>query len=61
MTRRIVVRGNKAGGGMSIAIGRPVIRKTDRIFFSGMALASAVILFLGFCRAISIAVRSFPR
>ena len=33
---------------MSIAIGRPVIRKTDRLFFSGMALASAVILFLGF-------------
>src|SRR6516165_1894958 len=36
------------GGGMSIAIGRPVIRKTDRLFFTGMALASAVILFLGF-------------
>jgi len=33
---------------MSIAIGRPVIRKTDRLFFSGMALASVVILFLGF-------------
>ena len=33
---------------MSIAIGRPVIRKTDRLFFSEMALASAVILFLGF-------------
>jgi FtsH-binding integral membrane protein len=33
---------------MSIAIGRPVIRKTDRLFFSGMALASALILFLGF-------------
>jgi uncharacterized membrane protein YozB (DUF420 family) len=33
---------------MSIAIGQPVIRKTDRFFFSGMALASALILFLGF-------------
>jgi FtsH-binding integral membrane protein len=33
---------------MSIAIGRSVIRKTDRLFFSGMALASALILFLGF-------------
>jgi uncharacterized membrane protein YozB (DUF420 family) len=33
---------------MSIAIGRPVIRNTDRLFFSGMALASALILFLGF-------------
>jgi len=33
---------------MSIAIGRPVIRKTDRLLFSGMALASALILFLGF-------------
>ena len=33
---------------MSIAIGRSVIRKADRLFFSGMALASAVILFLGF-------------
>lgn len=33
---------------MSIAIGRPVIRQTDRLFFSGMALASALILFLGF-------------
>lgn len=33
---------------MSIAIGRPVIRKTDRLFFSGMALASGLILLLGF-------------
>jgi FtsH-binding integral membrane protein len=33
---------------MSIVMGRPVIRKTDRLFFSGMALASALILFLGF-------------
>jgi FtsH-binding integral membrane protein len=33
---------------MSIAIGRPVIRKTDRLFFSGMALASALVLLLGF-------------
>jgi hypothetical protein len=33
---------------MSIAIGRPVIRKTDRPFFSGMALGSALILFIGF-------------
>ena len=31
---------------MSIAI--PTIRKTDRLFFSGMALASALITFLGF-------------
>jgi hypothetical protein len=33
---------------MSIAIGRSVICKTDRLFFSGMALASALVLFLGF-------------
>ena len=33
---------------MSIAIGRPVIGRSDRLFFSGMALASALILFLGF-------------
>jgi hypothetical protein len=33
---------------MSIAIGRPVIRNTDRLFFPGMALASLLILFLGF-------------
>jgi FtsH-binding integral membrane protein len=33
---------------MSIAIGRPVIRKADRYFFSGMALACAIILFVGF-------------
>jgi FtsH-binding integral membrane protein len=33
---------------MSIAIGRPVIRKADRHFFSGMALACATILLLGF-------------
>ena len=33
---------------MSIAIGRPAIGRTDRLFFSGMALASALILFLGF-------------
>ena len=33
---------------MSIAIGRPVTRNTDRLFFSGMALASALMLFLGF-------------
>jgi hypothetical protein len=32
---------------MSIAIGRPVIN-TDRPFFSGMALASALILLIGF-------------
>src|SRR6516165_8033948 len=35
-------------GAMSIAIGRPAIGRTDRLFFSGMALASALILFLGF-------------
>jgi hypothetical protein len=33
---------------MSIAIGQPVARKTDRIFFTGMAFASALTLFLGF-------------
>jgi hypothetical protein len=33
---------------MSIAIARPVIRKTDRLFFTGMALASALTLYLGF-------------
>ncbi len=33
---------------MSIAIGQPVVRKTDRLFFTGMALASALTLFLGF-------------
>ena len=33
---------------MSIAIGRPVRDKSDRLFFSGMALASALMLFLGF-------------
>jgi hypothetical protein len=33
---------------MSIAIGRPVIRRADRYFFSGMALACAIVLFLGF-------------
>jgi len=33
---------------MSIAIGRPVARNADRIFFTGMALASALTLFLGF-------------
>src|ERR1700730_9903279 len=33
---------------MSIAIGQPVVRNTDRLFFTGMALASALTLFLGF-------------
>lgn len=33
---------------MSIALTRPVIGKSDRLFFSGMALASAVISFHGF-------------
>jgi hypothetical protein len=33
---------------MSIAIGQPAIRKTDRLFFTGMALASALTLYLGF-------------
>jgi uncharacterized membrane protein YozB (DUF420 family) len=33
---------------MSIAIGQTVARKTDRLFFTGMALASALTLFLGF-------------
>jgi ABC-type siderophore export system fused ATPase/permease subunit len=33
---------------MSIAIGRPVTRKTDRLFFLGMASALALTLFLGF-------------
>jgi uncharacterized membrane protein YozB (DUF420 family) len=33
---------------MSIAIERPVLHKTDRLFFTGMALASVLILYLGF-------------
>jgi len=33
---------------MSIAIGQTVVRRTDRLFFTGMALASALTLFLGF-------------
>jgi hypothetical protein len=33
---------------MSIAIGRPVIRKADRLFFSATALACAIFLVLGF-------------
>jgi hypothetical protein len=33
---------------MSIAIGQPVTRKSDRLFFTGMALASALTLFFGF-------------
>jgi len=33
---------------MSIAIAQPVARKTDRLFFTGMALASALTLYLGF-------------
>jgi len=33
---------------MSIAIGQPAVRKTDRLFFTGMALASALALYLGF-------------
>jgi hypothetical protein len=33
---------------MSIAIGQPAARKIDRPFFTGMALASALTLFLGF-------------
>ena len=33
---------------MSIATGQTVARKTDRLFFTGMALASALTLFFGF-------------
>src|SRR5215467_12529636 len=33
---------------MSIAIAQPIPRKTDRLFFTGMALASALTLYLGF-------------
>ena len=33
---------------MSIAIGQPAARETDRLFFTGMALASALALFLRF-------------
>jgi uncharacterized membrane protein YozB (DUF420 family) len=33
---------------MSIAIPQPVTRKTDRLFFTGIALASALTLYLGF-------------
>jgi len=36
---------------MSIAIGRPAIGNIDRLFFPGMALASAVMLFVGFSRS----------
>ena len=33
---------------MSIAMGHVAVRRTDRIFFLGMALASAVMLYVGF-------------
>jgi len=33
---------------MSIAIGQTAVRRTDRLFFTGMALASALMLVLGF-------------
>jgi hypothetical protein len=33
---------------MSIALGQPVIRENDKLFFTGMALASAVTLLVGF-------------
>src|SRR5579872_3350000 len=35
-------------GDMSIAMGHVAVRRTDRIFFLGMALASAVMLYVGF-------------
>jgi hypothetical protein len=35
-------------GVMSIALGQPIVRNTDRLFFTGMALALALALFLGF-------------
>ena len=34
--------------GMSIAVRPSVARKTDRLFFTGMALACALMLYLGF-------------
>ena len=36
---------------MSMAIGQPRVRASDRIFFTGMALAAALTLFLGFARS----------
>jgi FtsH-binding integral membrane protein len=33
---------------MSIAINRPAVRKSDRLFFTGMAFAAALTLYLGF-------------
>jgi hypothetical protein len=36
---------------MSIAIGQPRVHASDRIFFTGMALAMALTLFLGFSRS----------
>ena len=36
---------------MSMAIGQPSVRASDRIFFTGMALAAALTLFLGFARS----------
>jgi hypothetical protein len=33
---------------MTIAVRQPVARKTDRLFFTGMALASALMLYVGF-------------
>ena len=33
---------------MSIALGQPIVRNTERLFFTGMALALALALFLGF-------------
>jgi FtsH-binding integral membrane protein len=35
-------------GVMSIALGQPIARNTERLFFTGMALALALALFLGF-------------
>jgi hypothetical protein len=33
---------------MSIALGQPIVRNTERLFFTGMALALALALFFGF-------------
>src|SRR5271167_4175154 len=42
------LQGSNRRRGMSIAIGQLGTRRTDRLFFTGMALASALTLFLGF-------------
>jgi hypothetical protein len=38
----------KGSGVMSIALGQPIVRNTERLFFTAMALALPLALFLGF-------------